>query len=71
MLEGSLGFDELDVGAVVLDGALLASPLILESGQTGEAPLVGDDDFLSAGEFVLGSPEGFEGLLDVLLLDPD
>ena len=43
----------------------------VETGQGSEAPLVGDDDFLSAGEFVFASSEGLEGSLDVLFFYSD
>lgn len=69
--EGSLVADGLDVGAVVDEFASVSLLLVVKTGELGESPLVGDDESLSAGEFVLGSAEGLEGGLDVLLSEAD
>lgn len=54
--------EELDVGTVDLDatGSLLLEVLLTSEG--GEAPVLGDNDLLSARELVLGSSEGLEGV---------
>lgn len=52
---------ELDVGTVDLD---TASGLLLEvllAAKGGEAPVLGDNDFLATRELVLGAAEGLEG----------
>jgi len=53
--------EELDVGTVDLDAAssLLLEVLLATKG--GEAPVLGDDDFLATRELVLGAAEGLEG----------
>jgi hypothetical protein len=53
--------EELDVGAVVLEAALGALSDVLFAAEGCEAPVLGDDDLLAAGELVLGSAEGFNG----------
>lgn len=53
--------EELNVGTVHQDstGSLLLQVLLAAEG--GEAPVLGDDDLLPAGELVLGAAEGLEG----------
>ncbi len=67
----ALGSDESDGWTVRLDGLFSPSLLEFESGQLSESPLVWNDDFLSSWEFVLGSSEGFQSCLDVLLVESD
>ena len=55
----------------MLDASFIELSLELKSGKLGEAPLVRDDDFLSSREFVLSSSEGFYGLFDVSLSEPN
>ena len=63
--------NELDWWTVWLNGSFSPSLLELKSGELSESPLVRNDDSLSSGEFVLGSSEGFQGGLDVLLIQSD
>ena len=49
---------ELDVGAVDLDAALLALGNVLVAAEGGEAPVLGDDDLLAAGELWFVSMRG-------------
>jgi hypothetical protein len=51
-LEIALVAKELDVGAIDLDLALLALDDVLVTTEVGEAPVLGDDDLLAAGELV-------------------
>lgn len=53
---------ELDVGAVLLDAALLAQLDVLLAAERGEAPVLGDDDLLAAGELVHGAAQGLDGV---------
>lgn len=52
----------LDVGTVDLDVAAGALVDVLLAPQVGEAPVLGDDDLLAAGELVLGAAEGLDGV---------
>lgn len=58
--EVALVAEELDVGTVDLDLALLALLDVLLTAERGETPVPGDDDLLAAGELVLASPESLE-----------
>jgi len=62
--------EELDIGTVQKEGTggLLLQVLVAAEGS--EAPVLGDDDLLPAGELVLGAAEGLEsgGLVCSLLL---
>jgi hypothetical protein len=53
--------EKLNVGAVVLEAALGALGDVLFAAKGCEAPVLGNDDLLAAGELVLGSAEGFNG----------
>ena len=55
--EGTLGAEELDVGTVDADLALLALLDVLLATKGGETPVLGDDDLLATGELVLGATE--------------
>jgi len=57
VLEGTLGAEELDVGTVDADLALLALLDVLLAAKGGETPVLGDDDLLATGELVLGATE--------------
>jgi hypothetical protein len=59
-LERAVLAEELNVGTVHQDstGGLLLQVLVAAEG--GEAPVLGDDDLLPAGELVLGAAEGLE-----------
>jgi hypothetical protein len=52
---------ELDVGTVDLDAAGALGLEVLLAAERGEAPVLGDDDLLAAGELVLRAAEGLEG----------
>jgi len=60
--------NELDVGTVLNELALVSHVDVVLLLVLGETPSLGDDDFLSAGEFVLGSSQGLDGVLNVRLL---
>jgi hypothetical protein len=69
--EGTVVGDDLDVGAVLLQFTFALKGSVLSLGKLGEAPLVGDGDLLSAGEFEFTSSEGFNSVLGVLVGDSD
>lgn len=52
---------ELDVGTVHLDVAGVPLLDVLLAAEGGEAPVLGDDDLLPAGELVLRAAEGLKG----------
>lgn len=53
--------EELNVGTVLLELALLAHLDVLLTANGGEAPVLGDDDLLAAGELVHGAAESLDG----------
>lgn len=53
--------EELDVGTILLELALLAELNVLLAADGGEAPVLGDDDLLTAGELVHGTAESLDG----------
>lgn len=57
VLKGTPGAEELDVGTVDADLALLALLDVLLAAKGGETPVLGDDDLLATGELVLGATE--------------
>lgn len=61
VLDIALVPEELDVGAVDLDLALLLELDVLIAAQRGEAPVLADDDLLAAGELVHAAAEGLDG----------
>ncbi len=61
----------LDGGAVGSDPALLASSDIVLAVKLGEAPLVGLHDFLSSGEFELGTAKSLNHVGSVGILRAD
>lgn len=52
--------EELNVGTVHQDGTGRLLLQVLVATERGEAPVLGDDDLLPAGELVLGAAEGLE-----------
>ena len=52
--------EELDVGTIHLDVASLPLLDVLLAAEGGEAPVLGDNDLLPAGELVLGAAESLE-----------
>ena len=52
---------ELHVSPIDPDLAFLALLKVFVTAERCEAPVLGDDDLLAAGEFVLGATEGFDG----------
>lgn len=69
VLEGAAVGEELDVGTVDLDVTSLPLDNVLLATERGEAPVLGDNDLLPAGELVLGAAEGLEGDSAVLTSD--
>jgi hypothetical protein len=61
LLQVALVAQELDVCAVVLESALSTLGNVFLAAERCEAPVLGDNDLLAAGELVLGSAEGFNG----------
>jgi len=57
---GAVGREDLDVAAIRLDGASLLGSDVLLAAHGGEAPVLGDDDLLAAGELVLGTTHSLE-----------
>lgn len=53
--------EELHVRTVGLEVSTVALLNVLFAAERGEAPVLGNDDLLAAGELVLGSAEGFDG----------
>ena len=53
--------EELDVGTVLLELALLAELDVLLTTDGGEAPVLRDNDLLTAGELVGGAAHGLDG----------
>lgn len=53
--------EELDVGTILLELALLAELDVLLTADGGEAPVLGDNDLLAAGELVHGTAESLNG----------
>ncbi len=60
LLDQTVATQELDVGTILLELALLAELDVLLAADGGEAPVLGDDDLLPAGELVLAAAEGVE-----------
>jgi len=60
VLEGSLVAEELDVGTVDTDAALLALGDVLLAAKRGETPVLGDDDLLATRELVLRAAESLK-----------
>jgi hypothetical protein len=60
VIERTLGAEELDVGTVDPDLALLALLDVLVALEGSETPVLGDDDLLATGELVLATPQGLE-----------
>lgn len=60
LLDRAVLREELDVGAVHLDVAGVPLLDVLVAAEGGEAPVLGDNDLLPAGELVLRATEGLE-----------
>jgi len=58
--EVALVAEELNVGTVDLDPALLALLNVLLAAEGSEAPVLGDDNLLATGELVLATPQSLE-----------
>jgi hypothetical protein len=54
---------ELNVGAIDANATRLLPFQVLLPPERGEAPVLGQNDLLPAGELVLGSAEGLESVL--------
>lgn len=61
LLDRAVLGEELDVGTVHLDVAGVPLLQVLLAAEGSEAPVLGDDDLLPAGELVLRAAEGLEG----------
>ena len=61
VLEGTLVAEELNVGTVDTDAALLALGDVLLATEGSETPVLGDDDLLATGELVLRAAESLDG----------
>ncbi|RNF01975.1 large subunit ribosomal protein L10e, partial [Trypanosoma rangeli] len=64
----ALGRDELDVDATLLQLAGIAQLLVLGAENVREAPVLGHDNDLAAGELHLGAAESLQRLWNVTLL---
>jgi hypothetical protein len=60
-LEVTLVAKELDVSTIDLDTTLLALLDVLLTAKVGEAPVLADNDFLTARELVLAAAESLDG----------
>lgn len=60
VLKGTLGAEELDVGTVDADLALLALGDVVLAAEGSEAPVLGDNDLLATRELVLGATESLD-----------
>lgn len=58
LLQLTVAGQELDVGTILTDLASLAASNVLITVQRSETPLLGDDDLLLTGEFVLTTTQG-------------
>lgn len=61
LLNQTVATQELDVGTILLELALLAKLDVLLAADGGEAPVLGDNDLLAAGELVHGTAESLDG----------
>jgi len=71
VLEGALGSNKLNVCTILYDLLLLLELNIVLLCDVGEAPLLGDDDLLPAGELVAGTTEGLHDDVCVGVLGAD
>jgi hypothetical protein len=69
--EGTLGIDDLAVGTIGLDAALLLELQVLSTLDTSETPSTRDVDLLTSRELELGTTETFDGVGDVLFEGAD
>lgn len=69
--EVALVAEELNVGTVDLDLALLALLDVLLALERGETPVLGDDDLLATRELVLATPQSLESDSAVRVPSPD
>ena len=60
VLQAAVAAQELDIGSVYPDSALLALLDVLFPAQRREAPILRDDKFLTSGEFVLRTSQSFD-----------
>lgn len=61
LLDQAVTTQELDVGTVLLELALLAELDVLLTADGGEAPVLGDNDLLATRELVGGATHGLDG----------
>ncbi|GMR32693.1 hypothetical protein PMAYCL1PPCAC_02887 [Pristionchus mayeri] len=67
LLEGSVLLDKLGINSIGNEATFGSHSLVVSLVILGESPLLGDDDKLTSGELELGTTEGLNGVLDVLL----
>ena len=60
LLDLTVATEELNVGTVLAELALLAELNVVVTAEGGEAPVLGDDDLLATGELVHGAAESLE-----------
>ena len=65
VLERAVVGEELNVSTIDLDAASSLLLQVLLAAQRGKAPVLGDDDLLSARELVLGSSESLKSVATV------
>jgi hypothetical protein len=61
VLDLAVATEELDVGTILLELALLAELDVVLAANGGETPVLGDDDLLATRELVHGAAEGLDG----------
>merc|ERR1711994_635545 len=69
--EGSVLRNVLGAGSVVEQAASFPHLLVVGTVELGESPLLGDVNLLTARELELGSPEGLDDGIPVLVVGPD
>merc|ERR1712243_340579 len=69
--EGSVLRNVLGAGSVVEQAASFPHLLVVGTVELGESPLLGDVNLLTAGELELGSPEGLDDGILMLVVGPD
>lgn len=61
LLDQTVATQELNVGTILLELALVAELDVVLATDGGEAPVLGDDDLLAAGELVHGTAQSLDG----------
>lgn len=71
VLDGTVVAEELNVGTVDLDTALLAELDVLLTTERSETPVLGDNDLLATRELVHGATESLDGSRTVSVTSAD